>query len=231
MAGIGRWFSVIYVAGLITFIGINPCAAYAVQRNQTSTELSTNGAKLWANTCARCHNMRSIDEFRPDQWHVIMAHMRIRAQLTGQETREILMFLTKQTNEIESHGPAPSALQPTQKRIVKSGSAAAKREEFRNANEKKMALSKSSGRAIYQRNCAACHGADGKGAIPGVPDMTNPKGPLSEPYSVLLNNVIKGTGNMPPKGGNPNLSCYDLKAVLDYMLNAFNDSLKGASIN
>lgn len=51
------------------------------------------GAKLWADNCARCHNMRDPREFRDDQWRVIATHMRVRAALTGQDTRDILSFL------------------------------------------------------------------------------------------------------------------------------------------
>ncbi len=51
------------------------------------------GAKAWSENCFRCHNAREPKEFRDDQWPVIMQHMRIRAGLTGQETRDILKFL------------------------------------------------------------------------------------------------------------------------------------------
>lgn len=51
------------------------------------------GAQTWANTCARCHNMRDPKELRDDQWRAAMAHMRVRAGLTGQETRDVLVFL------------------------------------------------------------------------------------------------------------------------------------------
>jgi mono/diheme cytochrome c family protein len=51
------------------------------------------GAQVWANTCSRCHNMRNARELRDDQWRAAMAHMRVRAGLTGQETRDVLLFL------------------------------------------------------------------------------------------------------------------------------------------
>lgn len=51
------------------------------------------GAKAWADNCARCHNMRDPREFRDDQWHVIVTHMRVRGGLTGQDARDILTFL------------------------------------------------------------------------------------------------------------------------------------------
>lgn len=51
------------------------------------------GAKAWAETCSRCHNLREPSEFRDDQWRAIMSHMRVRAGLTEQETEAILKFL------------------------------------------------------------------------------------------------------------------------------------------
>ncbi len=51
------------------------------------------GAQAWANSCARCHNMRDPKELRDDQWRGVVAHMRVRAGLTGKEARDILKFL------------------------------------------------------------------------------------------------------------------------------------------
>ncbi|MDP1862549.1 MAG: cytochrome c [Thiobacillus sp.] len=51
------------------------------------------GAKAWANNCASCHNLRPASDLRDDQWRVVVAHMRIRADLTGQEARDVLKFL------------------------------------------------------------------------------------------------------------------------------------------
>lgn len=51
------------------------------------------GAQAWANNCSRCHNMRDAAELRDDQWRPVIAHMRVRAGLTGTESHEILVFL------------------------------------------------------------------------------------------------------------------------------------------
>ena len=51
------------------------------------------GAQLWADNCMRCHNGRSPDEFSPAQWETIVHHMRLRANLTGEEAREVTKFL------------------------------------------------------------------------------------------------------------------------------------------
>ena len=51
------------------------------------------GAIAWADNCGRCHNIRGARELRDDQWISTVYHMRVRAGLTGQETRDILTFL------------------------------------------------------------------------------------------------------------------------------------------
>lgn len=51
------------------------------------------GAKAWAENCNRCHNIRNSVELSDDQWITTSFHMRVRAGLTGQETRDILTFL------------------------------------------------------------------------------------------------------------------------------------------
>jgi cytochrome c553 len=51
------------------------------------------GAKTWADTCARCHNMRDARSLRDDQWRAAIAHMRVRAGLTGKEAEDVLAFL------------------------------------------------------------------------------------------------------------------------------------------
>ena len=41
------------------------------------------------------------------------------------------------------------------------------------------ALAASPGQAIYETHCSVCHGHDGKGTLPGVPDFTRKNGVLS----------------------------------------------------
>ena len=55
--------------------------------------LITRSAKLWSDSCARCHKVRDPKEFRTDSWRVIVTHMRARGNLTDQDTRDILKFL------------------------------------------------------------------------------------------------------------------------------------------
>lgn len=51
------------------------------------------GAQLWADNCSRCHNMRPPQSYSDAQWQAVVMHMRVRANLTGTEQREITQFL------------------------------------------------------------------------------------------------------------------------------------------
>lgn len=53
----------------------------------------TTGARLWRQNCGRCHNLRPAAERSDRQWEIIVGHMRLRANLTGADSRAILEFL------------------------------------------------------------------------------------------------------------------------------------------
>ena len=53
----------------------------------------TGGAKLWAQNCIRCHNIRNPASLSDRQWEIVLHHMRVRANLTAQEHELILEFL------------------------------------------------------------------------------------------------------------------------------------------
>jgi len=51
------------------------------------------GAQLWAENCTRCHYAPPPDRYSDAQWDVVVQHMRLRADLTGAEARQIAEFL------------------------------------------------------------------------------------------------------------------------------------------
>lgn len=84
------------------------------------------------------------------------------------------------------------------------------------------------GKRQYNTTCVACHGEDGKGLLPGVPDFRGKDNPLTtKETATLLRNVADGYRSpgsalaMPPKGGNPRLSEQDILDILHYMRSAF----------
>jgi nitrate/TMAO reductase-like tetraheme cytochrome c subunit len=55
--------------------------------------MGLSGQELWSNNCLRCHNIRPPTMYSNAQWDVIVHHMRVRANITGQEQRAIVEFL------------------------------------------------------------------------------------------------------------------------------------------
>ena len=97
------------------------------------------------------------------------------------------------------------------------------------ADDHSVAADAAAGKAVYSQTCIACHGANGKGTIPGVTDFTAKDGPLSKPTAVLVKNISEGFQSpgsfmaMPPKGGNPTLTETDVRAVLSYLRAEFGE--------
>ena len=201
------WTQLILMTGII----FNICSvSYAGKLFSGLGTPPKSGPQLWADNCSRCHNYRPPTEFTPNQWDTIMLHMRIEGGLTGKEAKEILAYITDASlSEFKmSTTSVKSNQQSTQK--SKSGKKTVK-----------TGKSVSSGKQIFQKNCIACHGIDGKGTSPAFPDFTKKGGVLDQPSSVLLHNITHGIGGMPPRGGNPSLSDNDLKAALEYIESTF----------
>jgi cytochrome c5 len=74
------------------------------------------------------------------------------------------------------------------------------------------------GKALYQQVCQACHAAGVLNA-PKFGDKAAWAERLKDPIDQIYNYALHGKGAMPPKGGS-NASDADVKAAVDYMLNA-----------
>jgi mono/diheme cytochrome c family protein len=185
----------IFVSTLLLFSGMGNAADDGSKAGD-----SIRGAKEWANNCSRCHNMRDPKEFRDDKWRLIVSHMRVRAGLHGQQTRDILAFL-QSSNFIA---------------VVNDSNLM----KVANAD----GADGADGETTYKQTCIACHGANGEGAIPGVPKLSER---LSKSDSTLLSNIKNGFQSegsvmaMPAKGGNPGLTNADIKEVLIYLQETF----------
>lgn len=83
------------------------------------------------------------------------------------------------------------------------------------------------GKDIYNQTCVACHGANGKGEVPGAPDFTTKGSRLSQSDSTLFDHTKNGFRSpgspmaMPGKGGNSELADQDIKDVIGYMHTTF----------
>ncbi len=83
------------------------------------------------------------------------------------------------------------------------------------------------GKKVYSQTCIACHGANGKGTLPGVSDFTKADGPLAKTDDALIESIRDGLVtagkplSMPARGGNPALTEEEIVAVLEYIRATF----------
>lgn len=69
----------------------------------------------------------------------------------------------------------------------------------------------------YRTACFACH-ATGAAGAPKTGDKAAWKARIAAGMDTMVTNAIKGKGAMPPKGGRPNLTDKQIKAVVAYMV-------------
>lgn len=85
------------IAGSVSAIAGGGSTSASSATTDSGTD-GIDGAKLWAETCSQCHNMRPVKAYSKAEWGVIVHHMRIRANLTGKEARAIANFLQSSEN-------------------------------------------------------------------------------------------------------------------------------------
>jgi cytochrome c len=73
------------------------------------------------------------------------------------------------------------------------------------------------GKEAYEKSCAVCHKTDAMGA-PAVGDKEAWSKVMKKGLDKVVVNAIKGTGAMPPKGGNADLTDTQIKEIVDYMI-------------
>lgn len=99
------WVLVILAGGLWSACGTTVVQSDTVSVGDTpalETEDSATSppgpAELWAFNCARCHNAQPPRRFSDAQWDIVVHHMRLRCNLTGEEQRSIRRFLQSANN-------------------------------------------------------------------------------------------------------------------------------------
>ena len=189
-----------HVASAFLVIGVT---AFAMAADFPASGDFAAGAKQWADNCGRCHNVRDPRDLRDDQWITTAFHMRIRASLTGQETRNILSFLQGSNTVTTAAVLSRASTTDPDTTTARPGA------------------------EVYAETCVACHGADGNGVLPGVPRFGGAGGSLSKSDEILHKHISEGLQTpglpmaMPPKGGNTGLTDADIYSVLRYLRDTF----------
>jgi len=90
----------IFAAALLTSVSFGTTVEKAQAQDVKKDPMQmARGAKSWAQTCSRCHNMRAPKELTDEEWEVSVTHMRVRANLPGNVARDIIAFLQASNNE------------------------------------------------------------------------------------------------------------------------------------
>lgn len=82
-----------YIINAILGISFTTILFVAGCSSSQDTAIAKSGAQLWGENCVRCHNAPSPTAFSDIQWETIGQHMRIRANLTAQQTDKVVEFL------------------------------------------------------------------------------------------------------------------------------------------
>ncbi len=114
------------------------------------------------------------------------------------------------------------ALSPATERIIAEVAPPAQEAEAHGAEAKPAAAGvdqalMDKGKALYEANCAACHGANGQGMPPVMPALAGNAN--LQDAQMILNIVKNGRGAMPPVGAA--FSEEELKAVATYIRNSW----------
>lgn len=88
---------------LLTWVAVWVLLLPATAVAQQDPMAIVEGAQVYSNNCARCHNARASSERTDLEWVVIVMHMRARGNLTKGQAEAVLAFL-QATNLPETAG-------------------------------------------------------------------------------------------------------------------------------
>lgn len=151
-----------------------------------------SGVEIWSANCGRCHLIQPPDRYTAKDWESIGIHMIVTARLTTAEGDAVLAFLKQ--------GAARTA----------PGVQAAGPAEVAGAHWARFLALEARGPSpaeVYTKQCAACHGATGKGDGPAAvafnprpADFTNPELFKARTDADLAKAIAEGVRGMPPFG-------------------------------
>lgn len=158
----------------------------------------SEGARVYGDTCGSCHYARSPLERTDRQWAVIINHMRVRANLTGGQTRNVLAFL------MATNGDMNGGQESTASTV------------FSNDVSSDPAVIASGAELVTQKACVGCHVINGAGGAVG-PDLDNIPDQRDAAFlrHKLTDPTFDNASSMMPNFG---LSAQDIDALVAYLM-------------
>lgn len=142
-------------------------AVTAIGYAEESDNGELSGSDLWAQNCGRCHNFRGPQEFNDAQWAIVVSHMRVIGGIPAAQARAITKFLQEANNP-----PIEPVVSTTAEAEPKIRGPELMIDVERGNVE--------NGMALYEKNCASCHGKRGKGDGPAAVSMRPPPRNLTD---------------------------------------------------
>jgi mono/diheme cytochrome c family protein len=173
------------------------------QGASAQTEAIAEGARVYGSTCGRCHNARSPLERSDRDWVTIINHMRVRANMTGSQTRNVLAFL-QATNGDPSEVTAIEAAEPGAMEAVSTAPPSTD-----------PTLVDRGSTLVAEKACLGCHVVAGVGGQVG-PSLDGILGRRSVQFlrQKLLDPTVDNQTSMMPNFG---LTPDQIEAVLAYL--------------
>lgn len=82
-----------YIIILISVFVIGTFSIFLSSCATTSGIAEKSGTQLWSENCVRCHSTPPSTAFNNTNWEIASMHMKIRANLTDEESQKVLKFL------------------------------------------------------------------------------------------------------------------------------------------
>jgi mono/diheme cytochrome c family protein len=171
-------------------------AALALLAAPVEAQRKPGGAEVWGANCGRCHRIRAVDAYDARQWESVVSHMALVARLTSDETQAVREFLVGAARARQGGGGAAAARAERAPLLV----ASLAREFPRGA----ACCDLGTGRSLFEVQCVACHGREGKGNGPAAAAMnprpanlTNAPRMARLPDDSLVQVVTQGRKGMP----------------------------------
>ncbi len=193
-------------------------AVFYVWRFSTSDPSLARGKQIFTDNCAACHgangtgvvlgaadftNMQLISAGAPRDFYQIVTQGKgsmpsWQGRLSQDDRWAVIDFIRTFTYDPAiGEGAAVTETVPTE-----TATAATCDESQTNPFKWDDAAAISAGQTLYTQNCSACHGADGKGLLPKMPDFSAPgsKQDVQDTSGELFCTVVNGRGAMPSWG-------------------------------
>jgi mono/diheme cytochrome c family protein len=194
-----------WATGCITVLALLLGSAGRVSAQQASSESVADGARVYGAVCGGCHNARSPLERSDRDWVTITNHMRVRANLTGDQVRTVLAFLQATNSDPSERVQLPEAQARVQEQpAVQEGAAS--------TDPQVIAAGKA---LVEQKACLGCHviGSAGGQVGPSLNSSVSRRGAMFVRQKTADPTFNNSTSMMPNFGLTPD----QIEAIVAYL--------------